>query len=74
MANEEARERVGRQVVCRSCGAPIHWGVTAGGQSVPIDPSTGASHYTTCPDADVWSKKKDRTEVPGQGTLFGEAK
>ena len=54
---------------CRSCGAPIWWGVTAGGRRCPFDvhlaetswtrgaaERTAITHFSTCPDARGWSK------------------
>jgi hypothetical protein len=48
---------------CRSCQAPIVWGKTAAGKDCPYDvdhngDATTISHFTTCPDAGDWSKRK----------------
>jgi hypothetical protein len=42
---------------CRSCGAPITWGLTAAGKRCPFNPD-GTSHFGTCPDAKTWTKKQ----------------
>ncbi len=52
----------GTWVQCRSCGAPIKWGRTAGGVRCPYDvdeagQKTDVSHFTTCPNAKQHSKK-----------------
>jgi len=55
---------------CRSCGADIVWMVTAAGKNMPADAdSVGpgdtlfefdrhVSHFSTCPQAHKWRKKK----------------
>lgn len=62
---------------CRSCGAPIVWG-ELGARPHPFNPD-GASHFSTCPQADAWRTAhreatktiaKDRLQVPdSQGTF-----
>ncbi len=46
---------------CRSCGAPIWWGLTRNGKPCPYDivdgEPTETSHFTTCPDAKAWTRK-----------------
>jgi hypothetical protein len=46
---------------CRSCGAAVWWGKTAGGKWNPFDVQDGertrVTHFSTCPDAKRWSKK-----------------
>ena len=57
---------------CRSCGADIVWIETAKGKSHPCDPGLktvltpegiflkgNESHFKSCPDADLWRKKKN---------------
>lgn len=47
---------------CRSCGAPIWWGVTDAGKSCPFDVIDGqptpTSHFKTCKDAKRWTRKR----------------
>lgn len=46
---------------CRSCGVPIHFGLTLQGKPCPYNVINGVvtkeSHFATCPDARTWSKK-----------------
>lgn len=46
---------------CKSCNAPVYWGFTAKGKRCPYDvvdgEATEASHFTTCPQANGWSKR-----------------
>jgi hypothetical protein len=46
---------------CRSCSAPIWWGTTAAGRRNPFDVIDGVrtaiSHFSTCPQANSWSKR-----------------
>ena len=46
---------------CRSCHAPVYWGFTEKGKRCPYDvvdgTATRTSHFTTCPQAQAWSKK-----------------
>jgi hypothetical protein len=43
------------QKPCRSCNAPIVFVKTEAGRSMPVNPDTGLSHFTTCPNANDWS-------------------
>ena len=45
------------QGTCRSCGAPITWGLTKNGKRCPFN-ADGASHFGTCPQAKHWTKPK----------------
>lgn len=47
-----------RLTTCRSCGAPVYWGVTAAGKRVPISVATGESHFKDCKDAKSWTKRR----------------
>ena len=51
---------------CRSCGAPIVWGLTKNGKPCPFNVKTGIptteSHFATCPDAKDWSTKPVRVQ------------
>lgn len=51
---------------CSSCKAPIYWVLTEKRSACPVDPD-GASHFTTCPNANQHSK---RTRAK-QADLFG---
>ncbi|HYW86613.1 MAG TPA: hypothetical protein VFB50_02505 [Chloroflexota bacterium] len=46
---------------CRSCHAPIWWGITAAQKLTPFDvfegQRTAVTHFSTCPDAALWSKR-----------------
>jgi hypothetical protein len=48
---------------CRSCGALIWWGKTQKGKACPFDVVDGArtaiSHFSTCRDAQQWSRRGD---------------
>jgi len=52
---------------CRSCGASIVWANTPKGRAVPLSLATvqehdgkryALSHFTDCPQAKEWSKKR----------------
>ncbi len=49
---------------CKSCKAPVVWGVTASGQRCPFDVvdgvATETSHFRTCPHAKAWGKTKGK--------------
>jgi hypothetical protein len=49
-------------VHCKSCGALIWWGYTPAGKANPFDVVDGArtaiTHFSTCPDAPRWTKKR----------------
>lgn len=53
---------------CRSCGQAIWWGKTANKKTNPYDVvgtlRTGVSHFSTCPDAKHWSRKKQPAPEP----------
>jgi hypothetical protein len=59
-------------VKCRSCGAPIWWGYTKTGKRCPFNVAlkgidrtteqpvyemTEISHFTTCKDAKMWTRR-----------------
>lgn len=46
----------GEPGVCRSCGAPVFWRITARGKATPHNPD-GISHFATCPQASTWRKR-----------------
>lgn len=52
---------------CRSCDAPIVWGLTRSGKRCPFDVVDGrrteTSHFTTCPQAKTWSKRNTKAEA-----------
>lgn len=52
---------------CRSCGAPVIWGVTAGGKPCPYDMDDQGnktiSHFGSCPDARSHSKKQPKKQA-----------
>jgi hypothetical protein len=50
---------------CRGCGAGIYWVRTPAGANMPVDPGTGVSHFSTCPQAARFSRKR---EVPRNPT------
>lgn len=45
---------------CRGekCGRIIQWWRTPKGKAIPLDPDTKEPHFSTCPDAEGFSKKK----------------
>ena len=47
---------------CRSCAAPVYWSTTDAGKLCPFNVVDGeptrVSHFTTCPEARNWTKKK----------------
>jgi hypothetical protein len=45
---------------CRNvvCGAEIEWWETPNGKKIPLDPGTMEPHWSTCPGADEFRKKK----------------
>ena len=47
---------------CRSCGAPVWWGKPARGKANPFavvdGVRTAVTHFSTCPDARDWSKRR----------------
>lgn len=51
---------------CRSCQAPVWWGLTKNGKRCPFDydlvtgQPTETSHFTTCPQARTWTKRQPR--------------
>jgi hypothetical protein len=51
-----------RVQACRSCGKPIWWGKTAAGKACCFDvygrERTAITHFSTCPDAKLWTKKR----------------
>lgn len=59
-----------RAGACRSCSAPIVWGVSAKGHRVPLSLAsldkerTAVSHFTDCPDAKGWSRKPSKGKPP----------
>ena len=42
--------------LCRGCGAPIHWALTAQGKWMPTNPD-GIPHWATCPKAKDFKPK-----------------
>lgn len=46
---------------CRSCGARIAWLRTAKGSLAPVNPD-GTSHFSNCPQAEDWRKRKQSRE------------
>jgi hypothetical protein len=48
---------VGRQGQCKSCAGSVFWVTTRYGKPCPVDCS-GAVHWSTCPHADQWRKRK----------------
>jgi hypothetical protein len=53
---------------CRSCEAEIFW-IETGKARLPVNPD-GASHFETCPQAALWSRRKnvsDREKVNVKG-------
>ena len=60
---------------CRSCGAPVRWGLLAG-KPHPWN-ADGTSHFTSCPQAEAWRRdqekaRAERAELDArQGDLFG---
>lgn len=42
---------------CRSCHVVIQWAVTPSGARAPLD-RDGRAHFTTCPDAALWRKRR----------------
>ena len=44
--------------VCRGCRARISWYSTPKGKSIPLDVHTYEPHWSTCPNADDFRKKK----------------
>jgi hypothetical protein len=60
----------GKTDACRSCNAPIFWLKTAAGKTMPVnaestwpgdleyDSERHTSHFSTCPDAAKWSRKR----------------
>jgi len=59
--DEESRPtldaKIGETGACRGCGAAIIWGRTRKGRLCPYNPD-GTSHFTTCPKAATFSRKK----------------
>ena len=59
---------------CKSCGAEIEWIKTKAGKSMPVNAkamtvitedgevitNVRLSHFSSCPDANGWRKKKDK--------------
>lgn len=48
-------ENAGR---CRACQAEIAWYRTPAGKRMPLDEGTLEPHWSTCPNADDFRKKK----------------
>jgi hypothetical protein len=46
---------------CRGCGQAIFWVRTRSGASMPVNPGPKTSHFTTCPKAAAFSRKKKET-------------
>ncbi len=40
------------------CGQLIQWWRTPKGKAIPLDPDTKEPHFSTCPDAEQFRKKK----------------
>jgi hypothetical protein len=49
---------------CRSCGARIAWLRTVKGSLAPCN-ADGTSHFSDCPDAPAWRKRKASREEAG---------
>ena len=60
-AFEAAGYKYGGVGVCRSCKAEIVWYISPGGKYNPIDADTMLAHFSTCPDAARFRKKKTVT-------------
>lgn len=43
---------------CRACGAEIDWWKTPTGKSIPMNFATADPHWSTCPQADSFRRKK----------------
>ncbi len=53
---------LGRLGECESCHAEVYWMLTKNSKWLPYD-VTGVPHFSTCPEADSWRKKKGAKEV-----------
>jgi hypothetical protein len=50
----------GEKVVpCRSCGKDIFFVKTKKGKFLPVNRETLEAHFTDCPEAKEWRKKRD---------------
>jgi single-stranded DNA-binding protein len=45
---------------CRSCAAEIEWAKSPKGKSIPMDPDSTASHFSTCPNANERSNGQSK--------------
>ena len=57
---------------CKSCGAEIEWMRTPAGKLMPVNASDGLSHFTSCPDAQKWSKSKATKKPKPEAIPFDE--
>lgn len=48
----------GKNGKCRACGAEIDWWKTPKGKSIPMDFATATPHWSTCPNADDFRRRK----------------
>src|SRR5438309_10949406 len=53
---------------CRSCAAEIEWAKTPKGKSIPMDPDSTASHFSTCPNADERSNGQSKPQQQSRST------
>lgn len=60
------------QTLCKTCKAPVYWGVTKNGKPCQYDdPETKNSHFMTCPQASSHSKKakKGKAQEPSDAVV-----
>lgn len=41
-----------------TCNALIHWYTTPDGKKMPIDPQTIQPHWSSCPDSQIFNRRK----------------